>query len=101
MFFQHIAISTRRASTAEQEIRFPLLPTVVEPYYRSSITIDRVALHDVPMSFHVTPGMPVATDIEVGVTARYSVISSARWSRSAVSHCASRHTRALAQLNQD
>ncbi len=57
--------------TAEQETRnptsaVPVPTTVVEPYYRSRITIDRVALHDVPEGFHVTPGMPVTSDIKVG-----------------------------------
>ena len=57
--------------TAEQESRNPTsaVPTpmaVTEPYYRSRITIDRLELHDVPEDFHVTPGMPVTTDIKVG-----------------------------------
>lgn len=57
--------------TADQEIRnptsaVPVPTTVVEPYYRSRITIDRVALHDVPEGFRVTPGMPVTSDIKVG-----------------------------------
>jgi hemolysin D len=57
--------------TAEQESKNPTssVPTplaVTEPYYRSRITIDRLELHDVPEDFHVTPGMPVTTDIKVG-----------------------------------
>jgi HlyD family secretion protein len=57
--------------TAEQEVRnptssVPTPTTVTEPYYRSRITIDRLALHDVPDDFRVTPGMPVTTDIKVG-----------------------------------
>jgi hemolysin D len=57
--------------TAQQETHdstgaVPVPMTIVEPYYRSRITVDRVALHDVPEDFHVTPGMPVSTDIKVG-----------------------------------
>jgi HlyD family secretion protein len=37
-----------------------------EPFYRSRITIDRVALHDVPAAFRLIPGMPVTADIKVG-----------------------------------
>jgi hemolysin D len=36
------------------------------PYYRGRFTIDRVALHDVPASFRLMPGMPVTADIKVG-----------------------------------
>jgi hemolysin D len=59
------------AFTAEQENRnptssLPVPASVVEPYYRSRITIDRVGLHDVPPDFHIRPGMPVTTDIKVG-----------------------------------
>ncbi len=35
-------------------------------YYRTHITLDRVALHDTPAGFHIIPGMPVTTDIKVG-----------------------------------
>ena len=38
----------------------------LEPFYRSRISIDRVALHDVPAGFQLTPGMPVTADIKVG-----------------------------------
>jgi HlyD family secretion protein len=44
----------------------PLPMTISEPYYRSRITIDRLDLHDVPEDFHLTPGMPVTTDIKIG-----------------------------------
>ena len=37
-----------------------------EPFYRTRITIDTLALHDVPAGFHVIPGMPVTADIKVG-----------------------------------
>jgi HlyD family secretion protein len=37
-----------------------------EPFYRSRIAIERVALHDVPEGFRVIPGMPVTVDIKVG-----------------------------------
>ena len=37
-----------------------------EPYYRARIAIDRVALHNVPASFRLMPGMPVTADVKVG-----------------------------------
>jgi hemolysin D len=44
----------------------PISPTTNESFYRARITIDRVALHDVPDDFHLIPGMPVTTDVKVG-----------------------------------
>jgi HlyD family secretion protein len=41
-------------------------PVAGEPFYRARIAIDRVALHGVPVNFHVIPGMPVTADIKVG-----------------------------------
>ena len=66
MFFQYFATSTRRAYHPRSKKPGSVPSTVVEPYYRSRITIDRVALHDVPKGFYVTPGMPVTNDIKVG-----------------------------------
>jgi hemolysin D len=37
-----------------------------EPFYRSRITLDQVQLHDVPVGFHIVPGMPVTADVMVG-----------------------------------
>jgi membrane fusion protein, hemolysin D len=59
------------AFTAQDEARNPtssvrVAPTSVEPFYRTRIAINRMALHDVPVGFHVTPGMPVTADIKVG-----------------------------------
>jgi hemolysin D len=56
--------------TAQSEARNPTSTVPVtaasEPFYRSRITIDRVALHDVPAAFRIIPGMPVTADIKVG-----------------------------------
>jgi len=57
--------------TAEEEARHPtsaapVAATSSEPFYRARISLDRVALHDVPANFHLTPGMPVTADIKVG-----------------------------------
>jgi HlyD family secretion protein len=56
--------------TAQSEVRNPTsnvpVPTTTEVFYRSRITLDRVALHDVPLGFRVIPGMPVTADIKVG-----------------------------------
>ena len=41
-------------------------PANTEPFYRSRITLDRLILHDLPVGFHIMPGMPVAADIKVG-----------------------------------
>jgi hemolysin D len=37
-----------------------------EVFYRSRVTLDDVALHDVPPGFHIVPGMPVTAEIKVG-----------------------------------
>ena len=57
--------------TAQDEARnptsaLPMPPASIEPFYRARITMDRVALHDVPVGFRVVPGMPVTSDIKVG-----------------------------------
>jgi hemolysin D len=56
--------------TTQSETRNPTsnvpVPTTTEVFYRSRITLDRIALHDVPTGFRVTPGMPVTADIKVG-----------------------------------
>jgi membrane fusion protein, hemolysin D len=57
--------------TAQSEARnptnaVPMPPTTTEPFYRARITVDRLALHDVPEDFHLIPGMPVTADIKVG-----------------------------------
>ena len=44
----------------------PLNPSSSEPYFRARITIENVALHDVPVGFRLAPGMPVTADIKVG-----------------------------------
>lgn len=45
----------------------PQVPaTTTEPFYRARITIDKVALHNVPAGFHLMPGMPVTADVKVG-----------------------------------
>jgi len=35
-------------------------------YYKARVTLDEVKLHDLPLSFRMTPGMPVNADIRVG-----------------------------------
>jgi HlyD family secretion protein len=57
--------------TAQSEARnptssVPITASATEPFYRARISIEKVALHDVPAGFHVTPGMPVTADIKVG-----------------------------------
>ena len=37
-----------------------------QSYYRVKITLDKVNLHDTPRDFHITPGMPVTSDVMVG-----------------------------------
>jgi hemolysin D len=38
----------------------------VDAFYVGQVSIDRLALRDVPANFHVTPGMTVSADIKVG-----------------------------------
>jgi hemolysin D len=57
--------------SAQEQARDPnsslaMLPSDTEPFYRTRISIDQVALHDVPAGFTVTPGMPVTADVKVG-----------------------------------
>ena len=59
------------AFTAQSDARnptsaLPVLPSVTEPFYRARISIDRLALHDVPAGFRLIPGMPITADIKVG-----------------------------------
>ncbi|WP_192257553.1 HlyD family type I secretion periplasmic adaptor subunit [Mesorhizobium silamurunense] len=57
--------------SAQEQARDPnsslaMLPSNAEPFYRTRISIDQVALHDVPAGFALTPGMPVTADVQVG-----------------------------------
>jgi len=58
------------AFNAQAEARNPTsaIPAAAttEPFYRSRISIERVALHDVPVGFQLVPGMPVTADVKVG-----------------------------------
>jgi len=44
----------------------PVAPSNVEPFYRVRISVDHLALRNVPDDFRVVPGMPVTVDIKVG-----------------------------------
>ena len=65
-----VRVISPNSFTAQDEARNPTsalpLPTSNDSFYRARIAIDRVALHNVPAGFRVTPGMPVTTDIKVG-----------------------------------
>lgn len=57
--------------SAQEQVRDPnaslaMLPSNAEPFYRARISIDEVALHDVPPGFSISPGMPVTADVKVG-----------------------------------
>ena len=57
--------------SAQEQARDPdsslaMLPSSAEPFYRTRISIDQVALHDIPAGFALTPGMPVTADVQVG-----------------------------------
>ena len=58
--------------TAQEEARNPtsnrsgLRNRPPSHFIAPEFRIDRVALHDVPDGFHLTPGMPVTADIKVG-----------------------------------
>ena len=51
---------------AQQMSAVPLPNAGGEAFYRGQISIDRVALRDVPAGFQVTPGMTVTADIKIG-----------------------------------
>ena len=44
----------------------PLVQGSPEPFFRSRISIEQIALHDVPSGFRLAPGMPVTADVKVG-----------------------------------
>ena len=72
-----VKILSPTSFTAEEEARHPtsevpVTTTTPDPFYRARISIDSVALHDVPPEFRVTPGMPVTADIKVG---RHTVLN--------------------------
>jgi len=57
--------------SAQEQVRDPnaslaILPSTAEPFYRARISIDEVALRNVPPGFVVSPGMPVTADVKVG-----------------------------------
>lgn len=58
--------------TSQDDMRNPTAALPVDsqqqsqPFYRARISIDKVALHNVPEDFRVAPGMPVTADIKVG-----------------------------------
>lgn len=37
-----------------------------EPFYRARISLDDLALHDLPQGFRIIPGMPVTADVKIG-----------------------------------
>jgi hemolysin D len=65
-----VRIVSPNSFTAQEEARNPTsavpTPVTTEPFYRARVAIDRVALHDVPEGFRLTPGMPVTADVKVG-----------------------------------
>jgi HlyD family secretion protein len=51
----------------------PTRPTLSQPdpdsgtaFYRGTVSVDAMKLHNLPEGFHMMPGMPVTTDIKVG-----------------------------------
>jgi len=57
--------------SAQEQVRDPnssltMLPSDAEPFYRTRISVDEVALHNVPAGFAISPGMPVTADVKVG-----------------------------------
>jgi membrane fusion protein, hemolysin D len=51
----------------------PARPTLSQPdpeggaaFYRGTLSVDEMKLHNLPEGFHMSPGMPVTTDIKVG-----------------------------------
>ena len=66
-----IRIVSPSSFTAQDEARnptgaVPAIQAEIEPVYRARITIDRLAMHDIPGGFRLIPGMPVTADIKVG-----------------------------------
>ncbi|HTW68520.1 MAG TPA: HlyD family type I secretion periplasmic adaptor subunit, partial [Acetobacteraceae bacterium] len=73
MAYGTVRIISADSFTAQEDQRnpnsagsVPMPASSGEPYYRARIAIDRVALHNVPASFRLMPGMPVTADVKVG-----------------------------------
>lgn len=70
MAYGTVRIISADSFTGQEDQRNPTgalpLPNSTEPYYRARIAIDRIALHNVPASFRLMPGMPVTADVKVG-----------------------------------
>lgn len=56
--------SSGRATRPGQEQTADTNP--VANYFRASLSLNEMKLHDLPAGFHMTPGMPVTADIKVG-----------------------------------
>ncbi len=41
-------------------------PDSANAFYRGTVSVDAMKLHNLPQGFHMVPGMPVTTDIKVG-----------------------------------
>ena len=60
-------VSDPNGPVAPPTLNSAALPvTPGKSFYRASITLDKINLHDTPPGFHVTPGMPTTADVMVG-----------------------------------
>ncbi len=71
MAFGRVRIVSADSFTAIDEQRtrtgaVPLQPGSTEPFFRARVSIEQIAMHDVPAGFRLVPGMPVVADIKVG-----------------------------------
>jgi HlyD family type I secretion membrane fusion protein len=57
----HIKLISEDTFKQDQDTKSP-----VRPYYRALVTIDKVALANVPEGFKLNTGMPVTADVKVG-----------------------------------
>jgi HlyD family type I secretion membrane fusion protein len=57
----HVKLISEDAFKQDQGSQAP-----VRPYYRAIVTIDKVALADVPEGFRLNTGMPISADVKVG-----------------------------------
>lgn len=67
----HVRVISEDAFTTDQDGA----KTAVRPFYKAIVVLDKPALHNVPESFRLLPGMPLTGDVIVGSRTLLSYLS--------------------------
>ncbi|HYM73890.1 MAG TPA: HlyD family type I secretion periplasmic adaptor subunit [Stellaceae bacterium] len=65
-FIEHGTVEGKVRSISEGAFTVDDNNQPVEPYYKVRVALDPIALHDVPASFRLVPGMTLSADIHIG-----------------------------------